>query len=62
MVRKEIRCSTYTCRHYYCQFLLRKGIDSYTISRLIDHSNTNITRIYLQSLDHEKIVEIGSNI
>lgn len=61
-VRKEIRCSPHTIRHYYCQFLLRQGIDSYTISRLVGHSNTNITKIYLQSLDDEKIVEIGSTV
>lgn len=61
-VRKEIRCSPHTCRHYYCQFLLRQGVDSYSISRLVGHSNTNITKIYLQSLDDEKIVEIGSNV
>ncbi|WP_252246715.1 tyrosine-type recombinase/integrase [Clostridium sp. ZBS4] len=45
-VRKEIRCSPHTCRHYYCQFLLRQGVDSYSISRLVGHSNTNITKIY----------------
>lgn len=61
-VRSEIRCSPHTCRHYYCQFLLRQGIDSYSISRLVGHSNTNITKIYLQSLDDEKIVEMSSNI
>lgn len=61
-VRKEIRCSPHTCRHYYCQFLLRQGVDSYSISRLVGHSNTNITKIYLQSLDDEKIVEMGANV
>ncbi len=61
-VRKEVRCSPHTCRHYYCQFLLRQGVDSYSISRLVGHSNTNITKIYLQSLDDEKIVEMGSNV
>lgn len=61
-IRKEIRCSPHTCRHYYCQFLLRQGVDSYSISRLVGHSNTNITKIYLQSLDDEKIVEMGSNV
>lgn len=61
-VRQEIRCSPHTCRHYYCQFLLRQGVDSYSISRLVGHSNTNITKIYLQSLDDEKIVEMGSTV
>ena len=61
-VRKEIRCSPHTCRHYYCQFLLRQGMDSYTISRLLGHSNTNITRIYLQSLEDEKIIDMSMNV
>lgn len=61
-VRKEIRCSPHTCRHYYCQFLLRLGVDSYSISRLLGHSNTNITKIYLQSLDDERIVEMTSQV
>lgn len=61
-VRKEIRCSPHTCRHYYCQFLLRQGVDSYSISRLLGHSNTNITKIYLQSLDDERIVEMTSQV
>ncbi|NRT73625.1 tyrosine-type recombinase/integrase [Clostridium beijerinckii] len=61
-VRAEIRCSPHTMRHFYCQFLLRQGVDSYTISRLVGHSNTNITKIYLQSLDDEKIVEMGATV
>ena len=61
-VREEIRCSPHTCRHYYCQFLLRQGVDSYSISRLVGHSNTNITKIYLQSLDDEKIVEMTAQV
>ncbi|MFT8352732.1 tyrosine-type recombinase/integrase [Clostridium saccharoperbutylacetonicum] len=61
-VRKEIRVSPHTIRHYYCQFLLRQKVDSYSISRLVGHSNTNITKIYLQSLEDEKIVEMGSTV
>lgn len=61
-IREELRCSPHTIRHYYCQFLLRQGIDSHSISRLVGHSNTNITKIYLQSLDDEKIVEMGSTV
>lgn len=28
-VRKEIRCSPHTCRHYFAQFQLRNGLDIY---------------------------------
>lgn len=61
-VRKEIRCSPHTCRHYYCQFLLRQGVDSYTISRLVGHSSTSITRVYLQSLDDDKVIEMSTDV
>lgn len=61
-VRKGIRCSPHTCRHYYCQFLLRQGVDSYTISRLVGHSSTSITRVYLQSLDDRKIIEMSTDV
>ncbi len=27
----EIRSYPHTCRHYYCHFLLRQGVDSYMV-------------------------------
>lgn len=58
-VRKSIRCSPHTIRHYYAQKQLRLGMDVYSLSRLLGHSTIDITRVYLESLQDEKIVEKG---
>lgn len=31
-IRKDIRCSPHTCRHYYAQAQLRNGLDVYSVS------------------------------
>lgn len=54
-VRKEIRCSPHTARHYYAQANLRNGLDVYSLSRLLGHENINITKRYLQSLQDHNI-------
>lgn len=59
-VRAEIRVSPHTCRHYYAQAQLRNGCDLYSLSRLLGHSNINITKIYLQSMNEENFLEITS--
>lgn len=58
-VRKHIRSSPHTCRHYFAQAQLKNGCDLYTLSRLLGHSNINITKIYLQSLQDEDVLELG---
>ena len=58
-VRKEIRCSPHTCRHYYAQFLLKQDVDIYTVSRLLGHAKIDITKVYLQSLKDKEIVEMS---
>ena len=58
-VRSEIRCSPHTARHYYAQANLRHGLDVYSLSRLMGHCNTNITRTYLQSLKDAEIVKMA---
>ncbi|MGG0275946.1 tyrosine-type recombinase/integrase [Bacillus rhizoplanae] len=58
-VRKIIRCSPHTLRHYYAQKQLRLGLDVYSLSRLLGHESTIITNRYLQSLQDEKIIEIA---
>ena len=59
-VRKEIRCSPHTCRHYYAQKQLRNGCDMYTVSRLLGHKTITVTKRYLQSITDEDIVELGT--
>lgn len=56
-VRKDIRCSPHTCRHYFAQCQLRNGIDVYSLSRIMGHSNISITQRYLNSLRDNDIVE-----
>ncbi|NLK23482.1 MAG: site-specific integrase [Clostridiales bacterium] len=58
-VRKEIRCSPHTCRHYFAQAQLRNGLDVYSLSRLLGHENINITKRYLQGLKDEEVLELG---
>ena len=55
-VRKEIRCSPHTCRHYFAQTQLKNGLDVYSLSRLLGHENITITKRYLQSIQDKDIV------
>lgn len=58
-IRKEIRCSPHTCRHYYAQKQLKNGCDVYTVSRILGHTNITITKRYLESIQDEDILELG---
>ncbi|MDG5852936.1 tyrosine-type recombinase/integrase [Clostridium beijerinckii] len=51
-IRKDIRCSPHTCRHYFAQAQLRNGLDVYSLSRLLGHENISITKRYLQSWNY----------
>ena len=55
-VRKEIRCSPHTLRHYSAQTLLKNGVDVYSVSRILGHSNTKITEVYLRSLETDEVL------
>jgi len=57
-VRKIVRCSPHTARHYYAVKMLENN-DVYTVSKLLGHSKISITQIYLSSLTNEKIIEQG---
>lgn len=58
-VRQSIRCSPHTARHYYAQANVRNGLDVYSLSRLLGHTNINITKRYLQALQDSDIVEMS---
>lgn len=58
-IRKNIRCSPHTCRHYFAQSQLRNGLDVYSLSRLLGHEDISVTKRYLQGLQDDKIVEMG---
>lgn len=56
-VREEIqRKSCHSLRHYYAQKLLKNGVNLYTISRLLGHSNIKTTQTYLNSLSDSEIL------
>lgn len=58
-VRKEIRCSPHTCRHYYAQTQLKNGLDVYSVSRLLGHEDISITKRYLQSIQDEDVLKMA---
>jgi len=59
VIRDEIRCSPHDCRHYFAQKQVKSGIDVYSLSRLLGHSNIDITTQYLKGLQMDDIIEIG---
>lgn len=58
-VRKEIRCSPHTFRHYFAQKQLENGLDVYSLSRLLGHENIQITKRYLQSIQDKEILQMS---
>lgn len=58
-VRKGIRISPHTCRHYFAQAQLKNGCDLYTLSRLMGHNNPNITKIYLRSMKDDDFLDLA---
>ncbi|EJT6494510.1 tyrosine-type recombinase/integrase [Clostridium perfringens] len=58
-VRKEVRCSPHTCRHYFAQAQLKNGLDIYSLSRLLGHDSISITKRYLQGLKDDEVLELG---
>lgn len=58
-IRNEIRCSPHTFRHYYSQTQLKNGCDIFVVSKLLGHSNINITKRYLNSMRDEDVLEMG---
>lgn len=55
-VRREIRCSPHTIRHFYSQQQILKGTDIFTLSLLLGHTSTEITQMYLRSIDKNLVV------
>lgn len=48
--------SCHAFRHYFSQKLVSNGIDIFTISKLLGHSNITITQNYLKSLNMENFI------
>lgn len=56
-ISNEIRCSPHTCRHWFSQTQLKNGLDIYSLSRLLGHSNIKITQRYLESMKDYDVLE-----
>lgn len=52
--------SVHAFRHYYAQKLVSTGVDIYTISKLLGHTNIQVTQNYLKSLNVEDFVKNNS--
>jgi len=58
-INETVRCSPHTLRHYFSIQSLKNNLDIYSLSRILGHKNTNITRVYLENLKDEEIVEMS---
>ena len=52
--------SVHSFRHYYSTKLVESGVDIFTISKLLGHSNISITQNYLRSLNLEQFIKSNS--
>jgi integrase/recombinase XerD len=55
-IRSNIKCSPHNFRRWYSQQQLQ-FLDVYSLSRLLGHESLSITKIYLQSMEDQKIVD-----
>lgn len=58
-VSDAVRVSPHTCRHTFAQIQLKNGLDLYSLSRIMGHTNISITQRYLQGLKDKEIVRRG---
>ena len=59
-VSPSVRVSPHTCRHTFAQMQLKNGLDLYSLSRLMGHTNISITQRYLQGLRDKDIIASGN--
>ena len=45
---------TYTARHTHATMMLTLGVDLYTVSKLLGHTNIQTTQIYAKLVDESK--------
>ncbi|WP_242069102.1 tyrosine-type recombinase/integrase [Cytobacillus firmus] len=50
------RSSPHIFRHFYAVQCILNGIDIYTLSKLLDHSEISTTHRYLQSLEDFELI------
>ena len=50
----DLRNITYTARHTHATMMLTLGVDLYTVSKLLGHTNIQTTQIYAKLVDESK--------
>lgn len=55
-IRKDVRISPHTFRHWFAQSQLKNGISIYTLSKLLGHDSINTTQVYLNGIADEELV------
>lgn len=58
----EANVSFHVARHSFSQYALRKGMDVYSISKALGHSDLKITEEYLSSFDEEMLDKSMDNL
>lgn len=58
MIEKD-KLFPHNFRHYYAVKNLREGLDVYSLSRLMGHSDISITSVYMSSIKDEQIQELS---
>lgn len=54
------RLTLHTARHTFATLLLSQGVDIYTTSKLLGHSNVSVTQIYAKVVDKQKEAAIDT--
>lgn len=54
---KDVRVSPHTFRHFFSVQCILNGIDIYTLSKLLGHSDVSTTERYLQSLEDFELIK-----
>lgn len=58
-IRKSIRCSSHTCRHWFAQSQIKNKLDLFSLSRILGHESVSITRQYLRGLEDLEILRMS---
>lgn len=55
-IRDNCQSNPHNFRHYFCSKLLMNGLDLYSVSKIMGHTNLKTTQTYLNSLNQNKVI------